>query len=174
MKVGTSLLEELIGMLEASRRDVDDAIASLSDANISRKPQSGGWSALDCLEHIVFVEGVYLSWLENALVLEEPRRDPEREAWITARVGDRSWDWQAPAVATPKGRFRSMPEALAEFHAVRARTVAAVKARESSLLRLQASHSLLGIMNGVELVRLAAGHASRHAVQIRKTGGGLG
>jgi hypothetical protein len=163
-----SVLEQLIEMLEAGRRDVADSVAPLSDADASRKPEPGRWSALECMEHIVFAESRYLSWLENAAVLNSPQRDPEREAWITARVGDREWDWQAPEVAIPTGRFHTVTEALAEFNAVRDRTVAAAKARESQLFSLQAKHSVLGLMNGAELMRLTAGHASRHAVQIRK------
>jgi hypothetical protein len=67
----------------------------------------------------------------------------------------------------PTGRFRTVAEALADFHAVRDRAVAAAKARESELFLVQAKHSVLGLMNGAELMRLVAGHASRHAVQIR-------
>jgi hypothetical protein len=163
----SSVLEQLIELLEASRRDVADSLASLSDADAARRPGPGRWSALECLEHIVFVEDVYLGWLEKADVLDAPKRDHDREAWITARVADRGWDWQAPPVAIPAGRFRSVPVALAEFNAVRDRMVAAAKARESKLFSLQTKHSRLGLLNGAELIRLAAGHASRHAVQIR-------
>jgi uncharacterized damage-inducible protein DinB len=163
----SSVLEQLIEMLEAGRRDVADSVASLSDADALRKPAPSRWSVLECMEHIVFVEGVYLKWLENAARLDAPKRDPEREAWITARVANREWDWRAPEVAMPTGRFRTVAEALAEFDAMRDRTVAAAKARESELLSLQAKHSVLGLMNGAELMRLAAGHASRHAAQIR-------
>jgi len=163
----SSVLEQLIELLEASRRDVADSLASLSDSDAARKPVPGRWSALECIEHIVFVEDVYLSWLEKADVVDAPKRDQSREEWITARVADRGWDWQAPQVAMPAGRFRSVALALAEFNAGRDRTIAAAKARESQLLSLQAKHSVLGLLNGAELMRLAAGHASRHAVQIR-------
>jgi uncharacterized damage-inducible protein DinB len=164
----SSVLEQLIELLEASRRDVSDSVASLSDADAARKPAPGRWSALDCMEHIVIAEGVYLSWLENGAVLDAPKRDPEREAWITARVANRDWNWQAPDVAVPTGRFRTVAKALAEFNAVRDRTVAAARARESQLFSVQAKHSVLGLMNGAELMRLAAGHASRHAAQIQE------
>jgi hypothetical protein len=164
----SSVLKQLIDMLEAGRRDVADSVGALSDADASRKPAPGRWSALECMEHIVFAESRYLNWLENAAVLESPQRDPEREAWLTARVADREWDWQAPEVAIPTGKYRTVAEAIAEFHAVRDRTVAAAKQREAVLFSVQVKHSVLGLLNGAELMRLAAGHASRHAVQIRK------
>jgi hypothetical protein len=170
--VEASVLEQLIDMLEAGRRDVAESVAALSDGDASRRPAPERWSALECLEHIVFAETRYLSWLESAAVLDAPQRDPEREAWITARVANREWDWQAPEVAIPTGKFRTVAEALAEFNAVRDRTIAAAKAREPVLFTLQAKHSVLGLMNGAELMRLTAGHASRHAVQIRKCAGG--
>jgi len=164
----SSVLDQLIELLEAGRRDVVDSVALLSDVDAARKPAPGRWSALECMEHIVFVESRYLSWLENATVLDAPQRDPEREAWITARVANREWDWIAPDVALPTGRFSTLAEALTEFNAMRDRTLAAAKAREAELFSLQAKHSVLGLMNGAELMRLTAGHASRHAVQIRK------
>ena len=163
-----SALEQVIELLETSRRDVVESVAELADSEASRKPAPGKWSVLECLEHIVFVEDVYLGWLQNATLLDAPKRDVEREAWITARASNRDWDWQAPRVALPTGRFETVPQALREFDLVRERTIATATARESDLFSLQAKHSLLGIMNGVELLRLAAGHATRHAAQIRE------
>ena len=163
----SSFLEQLIELLEASRNDVADSLASLSDADAAKRPGPGRWSALECIEHIVFVEEVYLGWLEKADALDAPKRDHDREAWITTRVADRGWEWQAPQVALPAGWFHSVSVALAEFNAVRDRMIATARARESKLFSLQAKHSMLGLLNGAELIRLAAGHASRHAVQIR-------
>lgn len=164
----SSVLTQIVELLEASRREVADSVSALSDADAARKPSPGRWSPLECMEHIVFVEGVYLGWLEQATVLDTPNRDEEREAWLTARTTTRDWDWQAPNVAMPTGKFVSLSEALAQFHAMRDRTIAAICARELELFSLGAKHSLLGQLNGAELMRVAAGHASRHAAQIRE------
>ncbi|MEO8096930.1 MAG: DinB family protein [Acidobacteriota bacterium] len=163
-----SVLDHLIQILEAGRRNVVDSVASLSDADAATQPGPGRWSALECLEHIIFAEGIYLGWLENAVVLDEPQRNEEHEAWITARVTTRDWKWQSPERAFPTGRFHAVADALAEFHTIRDRTIAAAKARESQLFSLQAKHATLGLLNGVELMRLTEAHASRHATQIRE------
>jgi len=139
----------------------------ISDADAARKSAPGKWSVLECLEHIVFVEGVYCGWLQNAALLDAPSRDSSREEWITAHVTDRRWDWQAPEVAHPKGRYHTVVEALAEFNEVRDRIIAAAREGESKLFVLQAKHSRLGMLNGAELLRLAAAHTRRHAEQIR-------
>lgn len=162
-----SVLEQLVDMLEAGRRDVIESVASLGDADAGKKPAPERWSPLEIIEHVVIAESRYLSWLEESPVLDSPQRDPQREAWITTHVADRGWDWQSPPVGFPTGKFRTVAGALSEFNAMRDRTIAAAKMREPVLFSVQAKHSVLGVLNGAELLRLAAGHASRHAVQIR-------
>ena len=162
-----SILDQLLELLETGRDNVANSVSSLSDADAAKRPALGRWSALECMEHIAFVEGVYLGWLESAVVLAEPKRDEEREAWITAHVRNRERLAQTPPMAEPKGNFTTVAEALTEFHAVRDRVLAAVRERDSKLVLLQANHPALGLLNGVELVRLIEAHASRHASQIR-------
>ena len=71
-------------------------------------------------------------------------------------------------IAHPKERYHTVLEGLAKFNEVRDRTIAAARERESKLFFLQAKHSRLGLLNGVELLRLAAAHTTRHAEQIRR------
>jgi len=162
-----SLLDQLLELLDTGRLNVAESVSSLSDVDAAKRPALGSWSALECMEHIAFVEGVYLGWLVGTVVADEPKRDEEREAWITAHVRNREPLAKTPPMAEPTGKFTTVAEALTEFHAVRDRVLAAVRERDSRLMSLQANHPALGLLNGVELVRLIEAHASRHAVQIR-------
>jgi hypothetical protein len=81
---------------------------------------------------------------------------------------NRSVRAQAPAPATPQGRFASVGQALDHFNAARARTVQFAQDRGADLCRLVAEHPRFGSVNGNELMLIIAGHARRHAEQIRE------
>ncbi len=50
----------LTSILEAGRRDFLEAVREIPAEQISAKPRSGGWSVLECIEHVVTVENRYL------------------------------------------------------------------------------------------------------------------
>jgi len=165
---------EIVSVLEHSRRDFNHAAHGLSDAQASVSPEAGRWSVLECIEHVTFVEGRFLGWLEQAKRLETATVDKEKEARMAALVTDRSNRAQAPEAARPTGRFKSLVEALDAFNAARARTVRFTEERAGDLYSVAVEHPRFGLMNGAEFVRIIAGHAQRHAAQIREVREALG
>ena len=159
---------EIIRVLENSREEVNAAVRGLQEALASAKPDPARWSVLECLEHIATVEERFLGRLENAQLQDEARVDRAREADLAARVTNRSVRAQAPEPAVPKGRFASVEQALEHFNAARARTLQFVHDRGADLYRLAAEHPRFGSVNGKEVLLIIAGHAQRHAEQIRE------
>src|SRR5579862_3594175 len=60
----------IVEMLEKSRREVREAVRGIPASHEKTSPGEGRWSALECMEHIAFVEGRFLSWLETAEKVE--------------------------------------------------------------------------------------------------------
>ena len=165
---------EVAQILETSRQDLHAAAAGLSESQAKAKPGPDRWSVLDCLEHVTVVEGRFYGWLEQAKRLDAPRVDKGKEAQMAARVVDRSNRAEAPEAARPTGRFATVAEALKEFDAARARTVAFLEARSADLYAMEVTHPRFGAMNAAEFVRIIAGHTQRHAAQMREALTALG
>lgn len=159
---------EIVQQLEHSRQEVLEAVSGLSDEQANAHPDPARWSVLECLEHVIAVEQRFLGFLEAAEKRETPRIDPEKEARIRTNIPDRSERFQAPEAVRPKARFATLAEAIAEFNSERARSIEFAQQRAADLYHLNAKHQRLGDLNGAEFLTLVAGHARRHADQIRE------
>jgi uncharacterized damage-inducible protein DinB len=164
---------EIVDILEKSRQDFN-AAASVSESQASAKPEAGRWSVLECVEHVTTVEGRFMGWLEAAERLEAVQIDKQKEAELMDRVTNRSVRAEAPEVVRPSGRFTSLADALEQFNAARSRTIQFAQDRSADLYWLTATHPRFGALNGTELMVIIAGHARRHAEQIREVRTSLG
>lgn len=158
----------LITILETGRRDFLEATRDISPEQASGKPAPGSWSVLECIEHVVVVEGRFLGWIANGTAIA-PQRSEEKEIRLSTSIRNRTAKVQAPAAVHPQGRFETLAAALAEFEAVRDRSVQLVQERGDLLYSIGVTHSRFGNMNAAELIHLIDGHARRHAEQIRET-----
>lgn len=156
----------LVSILEAGRRDFLDATSDISPEQASARPVAGRWSVLECIEHLIIVEDCYLGWISNGTP-NAPQRNSDKELRLFTTIRCRLTKVEAPDVVRPVGRFDSLAVALAEFRAVRDRSVQLVEERGESLYSIGAKHPYFGDVNGVELIQLIDGHARRHADQIR-------
>ena len=158
----------LISILEAGRGDFLDATRGITPQQASVKPIPLGWSVLDCIEHVVAVEDRYLGWISTGTAIAPPR-NAEKELRLFSIARSRLTRIEAPEAVRPHGRFPTLLTALAEFEAVRSRTIQLVQERGDALYSIGAEHPYFGNLNGVEWIQLIDGHARRHADQIRET-----
>lgn len=153
----------LISILESGRRDFVEATDGLT-ADI--RPR-GGWSVLECIEHVIMAEERYLLWLTEGKRIA-PQRDAEKELRLFSMMRSRLAKVQTPDPFQPRGRFDSLAAALAGFNEIRDQSVQAVRELDGEIYSVSARHPRFGDMNGAELVQMMDGHARRHAEQIRE------
>jgi hypothetical protein len=165
---------EILRLLEDSRRELHAAVAGLSDAQAATAPEPERWSVLECLEHVIAVEQVFLGRLKDAAEADAPAADKEREAALLARVVDRANRAQAPEPVRPSGRFRNLSDALESYNAARTDTLRFVEENHSSLYPRAIAHARFGALNGYEYVLLICGHGRRHTAQILETRAAVG
>jgi uncharacterized damage-inducible protein DinB len=160
-----SQIEEL---LESGRAELISALDGVSDERARTRPAPDRWSALECVEHVTFVEGRFLGRLQESPVTESVTQDPSREAAIQARGLDRSNRFNAPEAIHPTGRYTSVTEALAAFSAMRDRTLQFAREQGLRVYGLSTTHPVLGQLNGAEALILIASHGRRHTAQMRE------
>lgn len=165
--MSTQPIPGMAAMLRDGRDYILESIRGLSEDQARLNPAPGRWSVLDCLEHLTFVEGRFQEWLLNGREIT-PNKNVDREITLYQLVTNRSEKREAPEAVLPAGRFASLAEATAAFEQARAKTMQLAAEKGTGLYTINASHPRFGDMNGAELMNLIAGHARRHADQIRE------
>jgi hypothetical protein len=159
---------EIVGILEKSRQEFQNAVAGVEESKAVLNPQPGRWSVLQCVEHVTTVEERFLSRIQQAGREGAPPLNKEKEAELLVNIPNRSNRAQAPEAALPNGRFTTLAEALAQFEVARARSIEFAEKTGADLYSISSEHPRFGPMNGTEMMLIIAGHARRHAAQIRE------
>jgi uncharacterized damage-inducible protein DinB len=158
----------ILASLEKGSAELYAALEGVTEELAERVPGVGGWSVLQCVEHVATVEAVLFSLIQGAQPADGATVHAQREAMILARGADRTNKRESPEAALPQGRFATLQEALKSFQASRARTVEFIRANEEDLRARVAVHPLMGPLNCHEFLLLMAVHPARHARQIEE------
>ncbi len=162
--------KEILRILDQGFGDLRGAIDGVTEADASQRPVAGGWSVLDCLEHLAVTEQELLRGVQIAVPVAERQHNPVREAKILDRALDRARIIAAPEIVIPAGKFKSAGEAFAAFEAVRAETVKFVEEFEGDPRSWLTTHPMVrGPVNCYEMFLMIALHPKRHGQQIALT-----
>lgn len=158
------MTNELIKLLEKSRDDFLRALDGITEERARNKPP-GGWSILDCVEHVAVAEWGMLRMTQKAPGGDAPT-DLERDAQILKNGADRSRKTKSPDVALPTGRYGTLAEAAAQFRQNREKTLAYVRETTDDLRKKQMQHPVAGPLDAYQCLLLMCAHPVRHVGQI--------
>jgi DinB family protein len=159
---------DIIEILEKSSEDFHASAKAVPESLAKTRPEENRWSVLECVEHVTTVEEMFLKRLAGGEYTEAPPEDKTKEAALAQRFVDRTTKRQAPETVSPKGRFTSLAEGLQQFQSARDTTLQFAREHAAELYTLASVHPAFGPLNGVEALMIIAGHAQRHAEQIRE------
>ena len=161
--------DELLASLNAGRGELLAAVEGMTDEQAATKPADGGWSALECAEHVAIVETLLLRRLKTQSVALEEELSRDLEAALYARLAAlRGRKVEAPEFAHPKGRYPTLGEAVGAFLDAREHTVRWLESCDFDLRRRMVEHPLLGPVRAYEFILIMAAHTARHARQIQE------
>jgi DinB superfamily len=160
---------EIAHALQAGRTALGEALAGVDPPLARRKPARGGWSILECVEHVAVSEWHLLAQVRHATPIAQPLENPLRESRILERGVDRSRPVVCPEPGLPANRFATVQDALADFDAVRAQTLRNVEEFSGDPRSFLTEHPVIpGPVNLVEMWLTMAVHPARHALQIHE------
>jgi hypothetical protein len=161
--------DQLMEKLHAGRDEFLAAVEGMTDEQAAAKPSTGGWSALECAEHVAIVETLLLRRLKTQSAAVEEELSRELAAALHARLAAlRDRKVEAPELAHPRGRYSTLGEAAGAFLDARERTVKWLDRCDFDLHRRSVEHPLLGPAPAYEFILIMAAHPARHARQIRE------
>ena len=166
--------QQLIQLLDESREDLHRAVDGIEEQICVTKPSTGGWSIIDVVEHLAILERRIPLLLETQLAHAERQtvntaETEAKDAEVFEMVRSRAGKISAPDRVCPTGRYRSCEEAIGEFDAVRAATIAFVNSRPPYLRGRFLAHPILGPLDGFQWLLAVAAHTKRHTGQIEDT-----
>ena len=166
---------ELLEFLRAGRHALGEALAGV-DEDLSRHvPETGGWSILQCVEHMSITEDYLAGRLEAAQPSEQSHENRTREARILERATNRARPIVAPELSHPTGRYASLSEAVSAFDTARAHVLRWVEDFEDDPRYWITDHPMFnGPVNCFEMLLMIAAHLGRHAKQIVEIRNALG
>lgn len=170
----------LLDDLRATSAEFLAAADGITEAQAKFKPRPDRWSIAECAEHVATVENGYFRFLSTQFTegappnpsggpSNDPSGGPPRDpAAFRTRQTDRSNRMQAPERARPTGRDASLVASLERFRAGREAAIAYAATCEDDLDARTVTHALFGAITCYEGMLFLAGHALRHAAQIRE------
>jgi hypothetical protein len=145
------------------------AIAGLSEAQLSFRPQPDSSSIAGCIEHIAVTKDVLFELLAfGAPSTSGVPLDPAKDRRFSAASADRTRKVPAPERVRPSGQFPSADAARMHFRAAHERAINYARDCAGDLRHLFTMHPLLGEIDCYRCLLLLALHPAGHAAQIEE------
>lgn len=154
--------------LQSTRKNLNDAVKGLSDAQLNFKSAPDRWSIAEVVEHIgVTEDGLRQMVIEKVMVSPAaPGRDLVKiDELVLTAIPDRSHKAQAPDPFKPTNRFGTPAATTAHFNESRDKTEQLLQSTPG--LRDHAADSPLKVqLDAYEWILFIGAHSERHTKQI--------
>jgi len=174
--------DQVMSHLHATRKQVLDFIAPLSEAQWNYKPGPDRWSIAECAEHITETENMLRGFIQK-IVKDSPVDDPKRAARsankeagskaVLSAMTDRSKRYSAPGEIRPANRFKSKADLVAALNARRDETIRYAETTSDDL-RGRFFKNGANEMDLYEMLFMISGHAERHLLQMKEVAASSG
>lgn len=139
-----------------------------TDQSAGIPPAPGKWSGLEIMEHVIITDrSAYLAMLKAG---EVPSAESlaEKEARFTRMAEADNIQILAPEAAQPKGKFKTVTEALEAFVSTREKLMHFARENDLSLLAAGFEHPRLGMLTRQQWVRFSTWHVLHHSKQMQR------
>ena len=158
--------------LKTSKTNLHAVLDSLSDSQLTYKPNPARWSIAECVEHIALIEkGIFKTVQTNMDLPADPDRRAEirvSDVDVIKAVCSRSVTLAAPDPFVPTGRFGDTATALQFFDQQRDAAIDYVQAVQGDLRTHYFPHRAFGTLDAYQAILLMAMHVERHRKQIEE------
>ncbi|WP_299227372.1 DinB family protein [uncultured Psychroserpens sp.] len=161
-----------LDLLNRSLEEIELTVNSLTEVELNYKPKDGGWTVLNCLEHLSSVEPALLMKIQKTIdgnELDLKKDLSSEDAIIIAKVTDRTNAVNTPKPFHPKeeNAKKTKEDFLSEIKATRAKMVKILTESESNLRHLFAPY-LYGEADVTQHFLVVGAHSYRHLMQIKE------
>ena len=161
-----------LSQLHATRKQVLDSTANLTEAQWKFRAAEDKWSVADVVEHLALVERGLFGLIQKTMAAPAAPKSAEQatDEAILKTMPDRSQKAQAPEGVRPASRYPAGPPLVNEFRTARDTTISWVRETQGDL-RAHWTKSQYGATDCVQWLLYMSAHTERHLAQIAEIKG---
>ena len=159
-----------IKYLKATHHDIVQTISELDDEAFNWKPEDGGWSVSNCLEHILLTETAFHSMVQSGLEGSEADMEYDTAMADGMRIGtmtNRGFQATTLADFEPSGKYDSKEDMIAALEESRMMLIEYLESTDADL-RHHKMTIPLGEVDAYQVYLLVAAHSQRHTSQMKE------
>ncbi len=163
-KISPEEKEFLVNFLKVTQDDLLTTISKVDAQQWTERPEDGGWSVADCMEHVIMAEQAVFGQVKEALAstADNEQNTKHLDAWLIGKITDRGVKVQTPL--PPQENGKSKQEMIDELKASRENIIAFVE--EDHEMRNHFGRSPYGPADAYQLLLVIAAHSMRHTAQV--------
>lgn len=151
---------------------LEERVALLTDEELRYIPKDGGWSVLNCLEHLAFVERALHGNLKELIEAgeQEEAKDLSNRDWlIISQVTDRTKKVKTvpPLEPRPEMKDKGKEFFILELKKYRKKTRALLESAQVDLRKVIGPY-LYGNADAIQQAIIIGAHSYRHTMQIEE------
>ena len=145
-------------------------LTGLSDAQLNFRAAEGRWTIGEIAEHIIVVENALRGMVDGGMKTPVPEcKDDFRiqDVAVILSITNRQQKFTAPEPVRPNGRWKTVPDLLANFDSTRKTSVDFLKNQKEDMR----SHFVpmpLGRLDAFQSFLFMIGHSERHLAQLKE------
>ena len=153
-----------------TRDDYVKQLTGLSDAQLNFRAAEGRWTIAEIAEHIIVVENALRGMVDGGMKTPVPECKDEfriQDVAVILSITNRQQKFTAPEPVRPNGRWKTVPDLLANFDSTRKTSVDFLKNQKEDMR----SHFVpmpLGRLDAFQSFLFMIGHSERHLAQLKE------
>lgn len=156
--------------LNATHQNIANLVEPLSDEVWNHKPEDGGWSVANCLEHILITESAFFQMAQG--YMSQSEADPDfhsslSDGVLIGMIANRGTQVQTAEQFEPSGKWSTKQEMLDALDASRKKLINYLSDSEMNL-RHHKANTPFGELDTYQVFLLVAGHSQRHTFQMQE------
>lgn len=156
--------------LKATHHDIVQTISELDDDTFNWKPEDGGWSVSNCLEHILLTEAAFHGMVQGGLASSEADMEYDNSVADGMMIGtmtNRGFQATTTEQFEPSGKYDSKADMLTALEESRMMLIEYLESTDADL-RHHKMTIPLGDVDAYQIYLLVAAHSQRHTSQMKE------
>ena len=153
-----------------TRDDFVKQLTGLSEAQLNYRAAEGRWTIGEIAEHIIVVEQALRGFVETGMKSPVPAGKDDfriQDVAVILAITNRQQKFTAPEPVRPNGRWKTVPDLLANFDSTRKASTDYIKNMKEDM-RSHFANMPLGRLDAFQSYLFMIGHSERHLAQLKE------
>jgi hypothetical protein len=159
-----------ISYLKATHNNIVELVKDLPEKSFNYKPEEGGWSVSNALEHILLTETAFFGMAQGTLSNHESMSEKDmsgKDGVLIGMLANRGTKVKTAAPFEPSGKWDSKDKMLAELEKSRNQLIEFISSTDADL-RGHITTIPIGEVDVYQIVLIISAHSQRHTFQMQE------